>query len=91
LISEVLGHLKSLADRKEPGKIQVFMTSHSPYVLNEFAERPEAVHLFEKGRQDAVPRIIPLIDREQVLKAAEGLDRSLGDLWYSGLLGGAAR
>lgn len=91
LISHVLDHLKALADRKEPSKIQVFMTSHSPYVLNEFSERPESVHIFEKGRQDTVPKVIPLTDRKQVLEAAEGLNRSLGDLWYSGLLGGAAR
>ncbi|MBI5883360.1 MAG: AAA family ATPase [Elusimicrobia bacterium] len=91
LISNVLEHLRSLADRKEPAKIQVFMTSHSPYVLNEFAERPECVHIFEKGRRDAVPKIIPLIERRQVLSAAAGLNRSLGDLWYSGMLGGGAR
>ncbi|MBI5242974.1 MAG: AAA family ATPase [Elusimicrobia bacterium] len=91
LISEVLDHLKSLADRKEPAKIQVFMTSHSPYVLSQFAERPECVHIFEKSRRDAVPRIIPLTERQEVLSAAQGLDQSLGDLWYSGLLGGGAR
>jgi predicted ATPase len=91
LISKVLEHLQSLADRKEPSKIQVFMTSHSPYVLNEFAERPECVHIFEKGRRDAVPKVIPLTERRQVLSAALGLNRSLGDLWYSGMLGGGAR
>lgn len=91
LISEVIAHLKALADRKEPHKIQVFMTSHSPYVLNEFHERPECVHIFEKGTRDPIPRIIPLRERSHVLEAAKGLDRPLGDLWYSGLLGGGAR
>ena len=91
LISQVLDHLKSLADRKEPNKVQVFMTSHSPYVLNEFSDRPESVHIFEKGRQDNVPGIVRLKDRKQVTDAAEGLNRSLGDLWYSNLLGGGAR
>jgi hypothetical protein len=60
-------------------------------VLNEFNERPESVHIFEKGRYDDVPRVIPLTDRKQVLTAADGLNRSLGDLWYSNLLGGGAR
>ncbi len=91
LISHVIGYLRSLADRKEPKKIQVFMTSHSPYVLNEFSERPECVHIFEKGRSDSVPQVIPLRERSQVIRAAEGLERSLGDLWYSNLLGGGAR
>jgi predicted ATPase len=91
LISQIIDHLKTLSDRKEPNKIQVFMTSHSPYVLNEFAERPECVHIFEKGRNDQVPHIFPLTERSQVLKAANGLNRSLGDLWYSNLLGGGAR
>jgi predicted ATPase len=91
LISQVVGHLRSLADRKEPNKIQVFVTSHSPYVLSEFSDRPECVHIFEKGRNDSVPRIIPLRDRSQVIQAADGLNRSLGDLWYSNLLGGGAR
>lgn len=91
LLSQVIDHLKALADRKEPNKIQVFMTSHSPYVLNEFSDRPESVHIFEKGRRDDVPRVIPLTERKQVLTAADGLNRSLGDLWYSNLLGGGAR
>jgi predicted ATPase len=91
LISQIIDHLKTLSDRKEPNKIQVFMTSHSPYVLNEFSEQPECVHIFEKGRNDQVPHIFPLTERRQVLNAAEGLNRSLGDLWYSNLLGGGAR
>lgn len=91
LITRVISHLKELADRKEPNKIQVFLTSHSPYVLNEFADRPEAVHVFEKGTNDPVPHVVSLRERKQVIKAAEGLSRSLGDLWYSNLLGGGAR
>lgn len=91
LIAQVLDHLKTLADRKEPNKIQVFMTSHSPFVLNEFSERPQSVQIFEKGRHDDVPRVIPLTERKQVIEAASGLNRSLGDLWYSNLLGGGAR
>lgn len=90
LITQIISFLKELSERKEPNKIQVFMTSHSPYVLNEFADRPESVHLFEKGRNDPVPHIIPLKDRQQVIQASEGLNRSLGDLWYSNLLGGGA-
>jgi len=88
LISRVIGYLKELSDRKEPNKIQVFLASHSPYVLSEFADRPESVHIFEKGSRDPVPRVIPLRERKQVFAAAEGLNRSLGDLWYSNLLGG---
>lgn len=91
LISEIIAHLKSLADRKEPNRIQVFMSSHSPYVLNEFSDRPESVQIFEKGRHDDVPRVTSLTERRHVLDAAERLNRSLGDLWYSNLLGGGAR
>lgn len=91
LITQVIGHLKELADRKEPNKMQVFMTSHSPYVLNEFVDRPESVHIFEKGSQDTIPHVYSLRERKQVITAAEGLNRSLGDLWYSNLIGGGAR
>lgn len=91
LITQVISHLKGLSDRKEPNKIQVFVTSHSPYVLNEFSDRPECVHIFEKGPNDNAPNVIPLRSRKQVVQAAEGLNRSLGDLWYSNLLGGGAR
>jgi predicted ATPase len=91
LISHIIDYLKALSDRREPNKIQVFMTSHSPYVLNEFAERPESVYIFEKGRNDSEPDVFPLTKRRQVLDAADGLNRSLGDLWYSNLLGGGAR
>ncbi|MCI0343512.1 MAG: ATP-binding protein [Planctomycetales bacterium] len=91
LLSQVISHLKDLADRKEPRKTQVFMSSHSPYVLNEFADRPESVHIFEKGSHDPIPQVRTLKERRSVITAAEGFNRSLGDLWYSNLLGGGAR
>lgn len=91
LISAVVTHLKGLTERKSPGKIQVFITSHSPYVLSEFIDRPECVQIFEKGLQDSVPHVTKLSDRPQLTKAAEALNHSLGDLWYSNILGGGMR
>ncbi len=91
LISEVITHLKGLSDRKSPNKIQVFLTSHSPYVLNEFIDRPESVQIFEKGIQDSIPRVTKLSERPQLIKAAAALNRPLGDLWYSNILGGGMR
>ena len=91
LISQIVGHLRALADRREPNKTQVFMTSHSPYVLNEFIDRPECVHIFEKPKTASVPHVFPLKERAHVLKAGEAREHSLGELWYSGILGGGAR
>lgn len=65
--------------------VQVLTTTHSPYVLDLFVDTPEDVVIAEKDeagtarfrRLDTVPEVREFI--------ASG---RLGDLWYSGILGG---
>lgn len=63
--------------------VQVIATTHSPYLLDLFREHPEEVLLMQKsGAEARFERLSDRADLEQLLE--EG---SLGDLWFSGLLG----
>ena len=63
---------------------QFLLTTHSPLLLNEFRELPEAVIVLERsGDGTSARQLSELPDLEAALK-----DVSLGDLWYSGVLGG---
>lgn len=64
---------------------QVIATTHSPLLLDLFRDHPEEVVVAEKiGRAATFTRLCERVDLEQLL--AEG--GTLGDLWYSGVLGG---
>jgi Predicted ATPase len=64
--------------------VQVIATTHSPYLLDLFREHPEEVILTQKrGREAHFER---LSDRTDLTELLEG--GSLGDLWFSGILGG---
>ncbi|MFO7898389.1 MAG: AAA family ATPase [Planctomycetota bacterium] len=64
--------------------VQVVATTHSPYMVDLFKEHPEEIVLAEKTEDNVVFR--RLSDVENVEKILE--DASLGDVWYSGILGG---
>jgi predicted ATPase len=64
--------------------VQVIATTHSPYLLDLFREHPEEVVIAQKhGR---VARFERLIDRADVAELLR--EGSLGDMWFSGILGG---
>lgn len=64
---------------------QVIATTHSPLLLDLFRDQPEEVVIAEKnGRAATFSRLSDRPDLAELL--AEG--GSLGDLWYSGILGG---
>jgi predicted ATPase len=64
--------------------VQVIATSHSPYVLDLFRDHPEDVVITQKvGRQARFERLTERPDAAELLR--EG---SLGDMWFSGILGG---
>lgn len=64
---------------------QVIATTHSPLLLDLFRDQPEEVVIAEKsGRAATFTRLSDRADLGSLL--AEG--GSLGDLWYSGILGG---
>lgn len=64
--------------------VQVIATTHSPYLLDLFRDHPEEVVISQKHGSVAVfQRLAERADLADLL--AEG---SLGDLWFSGILGG---
>jgi predicted ATPase len=64
--------------------VQVIATTHSPYLLDLFREHPEEVVLAHKqGNAATFERLSERADILELMK-----ETNLGDLWYSGLLGG---
>ena len=59
-------------------------SSHSPYFIDLFREHPEEVVITQKhGRAARFERLADRSDLPELLR--EG---SLGDMWFSGILGG---
>ncbi len=87
-LREVRDTLYRLSYPKETGMarspVQVITTTHSPYLLDQFREHPEEVVLASKHGASA--RFERLSDRADILELMK--DAHLGDLWYSGILGG---
>lgn len=85
-VRDILYRLSYPADYghdREP--CQVIATTHSPLLLDLFRDQPEEVVIAEKtGRAATFARLADRADLRELL--AEG--GSLGDLWYSGILGG---
>lgn len=64
--------------------VQVITTTHSPYFLDQFREHPEEVVLASKrGSEATFERLSERTDLLDLMK-----ETHLGDLWYSGILGG---
>jgi predicted ATPase len=85
-VRDILYRLSYPADRgldRDP--TQVIATTHSPLLLDLFRDHPEEVVIAEKaGRTATFSRLSDRTDLAYLL--AEG--GNLGDLWYSGILGG---
>lgn len=68
----------------ERAPVQVITTTHSPYLLDLFRDHPEEVVLANKrGREAHFERLSDRADLRELLG-----ESNLGDLWYSGILGG---
>lgn len=64
--------------------VQLVVTSHSPYFIDLFREHPEEIVIADKhGRAAHFSRLADRTDLPELLR--EG---SLGDMWFSGILGG---
>lgn len=90
LIRDVVQILRELTQRKPPRRTQVFITTHNPYVVDEFIDHPEQVYGMERNRPQAGASITRLSDRSQAKKVREVFNSSLGEAWVSGLLGATA-
>ena len=68
---------------REP--VQVVATTHSPYFLDLFRDHPEQIIVAEKkGNEATFSRLVDRTDLEGLLDG----ESPLGDLWYTGVLGG---
>jgi len=89
LLKELVSVITELTQLKGV-KTQVLMTTHSPYLLDEFIDQAESVYIMEKGQPLGGAEITRLKDRKDLDLAKELYSQSLGELWYTGLIGGNA-
>ncbi len=69
-------------DNRRP--IQVIATTHSPYLLDLYKDHPEEIVIAHKDQD--MTRFERLSERPDIDKFLQ--DAPLGDVWYSGILGG---
>ncbi len=79
-LRDLLDHLLRLAQ----SGVQVVLTTHSPTLLDEFRDTPESVLIFDRDEKGT--HVTRLSDRPDWAKELAGAP--LGELWYSGVLGG---
>ncbi len=86
-IADVLGFLRRLTG--PPQAPQLVLTSHSPLVVDQFRDSPDDVVVVERNDQGTTA-CTSLATRLADLPEC-GRDSALGDLWYSGVLGGTPK
>jgi predicted ATPase len=78
-----LAYPEQFGEQREP--VQVIATTHSPYFLDLFRDEPEAIVICNKVEGNVeFKRLVDLPNIEEIL----GQTPPLGELWYSGILGG---
>ena len=88
LLREIRDAMYRLAFPKEYGEkrhaVQVIATTHSPYLLDLYKEHPEQIVIAHKNEQGA--HFERLSEKPHITELLEGAP--LGDIWFSGILGG---
>lgn len=86
-IKEVMDFIFELAQLRD---IQIILTSHSPYVVDHFADIPECISVFDRENGETVVRNAADIIEETNSKLNKPIRYSdaLGEHWVSGFLGG---
>ncbi len=77
-----LSYPASFGESRPP--VQVIATTHSPYLLDLFREHPEEVVI--SAKRGVTATFSRLTDRPDITEMLA--DSPLGDMWYSGVLGG---
>jgi predicted ATPase len=77
-----LAYPEDFGEEREP--VQVIATTHNPYFLDLYKERPDEVVIASKEGLSAT--FERLSDHPRVEELLEGVH--LGDIWYTGILGG---
>ena len=86
-IKEVMDFIFELARLRD---IQIILTSHSPYVVDHFADIPECISVFDRVDGETVIHNAADIIAETNAKLSKPIRYSdaLGEHWVSGFLGG---
>lgn len=77
-----LAYPENYGEKREP--IQVIATTHSPYLLDLYKDYPEEIVIASKDANGV--HFERLIDKPHYKEVLE--DAPLGEIWYSGVLGG---
>ena len=83
-VRDALYRLAYPAPEDERDPVQVVVTTHSPSMLDLFRDHPEEIVIAQRTNGEAM--FERLADREDLSELTSGVH--LGDLWYSGVLGG---
>jgi predicted ATPase len=73
---------ENYGEKREP--VQVIATTHSPYLLDLYKEHPEQIVIAHKDAQGT--QFERLSEKPHLTEILEGAP--LGDIWFSGILGG---
>ena len=77
-----LAYPESVGEQREP--VQVVATTHSPYLLDLFRDHPEEIVIADKVEGNVrFTRLTDIPNYQDILA-----DAALGEVWYSGALGG---
>jgi len=79
-----LAYPENYGEKREP--VQVIATTHSPYLLDLYKDRREEIVIADKDENGVhFERLVNLPNIEKILQEQ---DAPLGDVWFSGVLGG---
>ena len=77
-----LSYPKQFGEDRQP--VQVIATTHSPYFLDLYKDHPEEIVIAQKTADGA--QFERLSDQPDIMEVLD--DAPLGEVWYSGILGG---
>ena len=77
-----LSYPEQFGEERQP--VQVIATTHSPYFLDLYKDHPEEIVIAQKTADGA--QFERLSDQPHIMEVLE--DAPLGEVWYSGILGG---
>jgi predicted ATPase len=79
-----LAYPKAFGEIREP--VQVIATTHSPYLVNLYKEHPEEIVIAHKDEHGG--HFYRLSDKSYINEILEAGSSPLGEIWFSGILGG---